>query len=69
MTTFTNYQESPTLDPQIYRNKLTIIQHNVNKWNNKKHALANIYNDIDADIILINDHSLTDDKILKIFLI
>ena len=47
--------------------KLTIIQHNVRHWNDKRHALTNIYNNIDADIILLNDHSLTNDKRLKIF--
>ena len=67
MRTSTYYQESPILYPQINRNKLTIIQHNVNKWNDEEHALVNIYNDINADIILINDHSLTDDNRLKIF--
>ena len=67
MTTSTYYQEYPILYPQINRNKLTIIQHNVNIWNEKKHALVNIYNDINADIILINDHSLNDDNRLKIF--
>ena len=67
MTTSTYCQESPTLDLQINRNKLTIIQHNVNIWNDKRHALENIYNDIYADIILINDHSLTDNNRLKIF--
>ena len=47
--------------------KLTIIQHNVRHWNEKRHALTNIYNDLDADVILINDTSLTDNKRLKIF--
>ena len=47
--------------------KLTIIQHNIRHWDDKRHALTNIYNDIDADIILINDHSLTNDRRLKIF--
>ena len=47
--------------------KLTILQHNVNCWNNTRHALINIYNQTNPDLILINDHSLTEDKRLKIF--
>ena len=50
-----------------YRNTLTILQHNVNIWNDKRHSLTNIYNDHDPDIILINDHSLNDNNRLKIF--
>jgi len=46
---------------------LKIIQHNVNTWTNKRHALINIYNTLNPDIILINDHSLTDNTTLKIF--
>jgi len=46
---------------------IKIVQHNVNSWHNKKFALCNIYNSIDPDIILINDHSLRDNQSLKIF--
>ena len=47
---------------------LKIIQHNVRHWHNNRFTLANIYNHIDPDIILINDHSITDNNTpLKIF--
>lgn len=46
---------------------IKILQHNVQTWSNKKFALSNIYNNIDPDIILINDHSLTNNSPLKIF--
>ena len=39
---------------------LTVIQHNVNSWSNKKHELYNIYSKYNADIILINDYGLID---------
>ena len=67
MTNFADYQESPTMALHNIRNKLTVLQHNVNCWNHKRHALTNIYNQTDPDIIFLNDHSLTDDKRLKIF--
>jgi hypothetical protein len=47
--------------------KLVIIQHNVQSWNSNKITLSNIYNTIDPDIILINDHSLIDNQALKVF--
>lgn len=47
--------------------KLTIIQHNVRNWSTNKITLSNIYNKIDPDIILINEHSLLNDTIPKIF--
>ena len=46
---------------------LTIIQHNVNTWTRKKELLSSIYKRINPDIILINDHSLTDNTPLKIY--
>ena len=46
---------------------LTIIQHNVRNWNTNKITLCNIYNQIDPDVILINEHCLTEDAPLKIF--
>ena len=46
---------------------LTIIQHNVNTWTNKKESLSSIYKRINPDIILINDHSLTNNTPLKIY--
>ena len=49
------------------KNKLIVLQHNVNVWNDKRHALTNIYNNCDPDIILLNDHSMTDAKLVKIF--
>jgi hypothetical protein len=45
----------------------TIKKYNVQTWNIKKFALSNIYNNIDPDIILLNDHSLIDNSPLKIF--
>ena len=47
--------------------ELTILQHNVNSWTNKKYELTNIYNRLNPDIILINDHAMTNDRRLKIF--
>lgn len=46
---------------------LTIIQHNVQHWQNKKMALCNIYNSINPDIILINDTSNRNSDPFKIF--
>ena len=43
------------------KKKLTVLQQNLNCWNDKRHALTNIYNRTDPEIILPNDHSLTDD--------
>ena len=34
---------------------LTIIQHNCNTWQNKQFELANVYKNLNPDIILIND--------------
>ncbi|KAF2350210.1 hypothetical protein FHG87_019034 [Trinorchestia longiramus] len=45
--------------------KLTIIQHNVQSWTNKRIALSNIYNTIDPDIILINAHSLINTTVVE----
>jgi hypothetical protein len=39
----------------------------VQSWSSNKITLSNIYNTIDPDIILINDHSLTNNQTLKIF--
>ena len=36
-------------------------------WTNKRHRLANTYNDINPDIILINDHSLANDERFNYF--
>ena len=36
-------------------NRLTIIQHNVNSWNNKRIQLQNAYSRYSPDIILLND--------------
>ena len=46
---------------------LTIIQHNVNKWVKKAFALSTIYRSLKPDIILINDHSLPNSILLKIY--
>jgi hypothetical protein len=47
--------------------KMTIIQHNVRGWKKNKFPLSNIYNKLDADVILLNELSLTDEDRLKIF--
>ena len=47
--------------------RLTIIQHNVQCWQTSNYALANIYNSLHPDIILINEHSLTNSVNPKIF--
>jgi len=47
--------------------RLTIVQHNVRNWHTDKTGLTNIYNQLDPDIILINEHSNTDGQTLKIF--
>lgn len=46
---------------------LTIVQHNVNTWTNKRHSLCNIYNKILPDIIILNDTSIDDKFRLTIF--
>ena len=46
-------------------NKITIIQHNVNYWYNKKFELYNTYRQIDSDIIRINHTGLTDNAPLR----
>ena len=45
----------------------TIIQHNVRNWGTNKHAFANIYNNFNPDIILLNGTSTTDGQTIKIF--
>ena len=45
---------------------LTVIQHNVNSWNNKRHELCNTYKTLDPDIILINHTGLIGQEQLKI---
>ena len=47
-------------------NRIKIIQHNVQHWHTKRHALCNIYTREDAHIILINSHGLIDEQLLKI---
>ena len=51
----------------IHNRKLTIVQHNVQCWRSNKNALANIYQDIDPDIILLNGTSVLQTEKLKIF--
>ena len=46
---------------------IKIIQHSVLSWNTNRNSLTNIYNNIDADIILINSHSLINNTNIKIF--
>ena len=47
-------------------NTITIIQHNVNHWRNKKYELSNVYRNLDPDIILINDTGLPEGEKLTI---
>ena len=51
----------------VNRPTLTILQHNVQTWNTKRHTLANIYNSIDPDILLLNETSVKNTDHLKIF--
>ena len=44
---------------------MTILQHNINTWDNKKFELYNTYRHIDPHIILLNHHGLTDNKTLN----
>jgi len=46
---------------------LTIIHHNVQNWNTNRITLSNIYNTINPDIILINEHSRINNETIKIF--
>ena len=46
--------------------RLRVVQHNVLAWNRRKHDLSNTYRQLDADIILLNSHGLTNDHRLKI---
>lgn len=47
--------------------RIKIVQHNVRNWNTHKIELYNTYRLIDPDIILINEHSLNNDKKIKLF--
>ena len=51
----------------VNRETLTILQHNVQTWNTKRHTLANIYNSIDPDILLLNETSVKNTDHLNIF--
>ena len=51
----------------VNRQTLTILQHYVQTWNTKRHTLANIYNSIDPDILLLNETSVKNTDHLKIF--
>ena len=45
---------------------LTVLQHNVNHWNTKKHELISIYRQYNLNFILINDHAITETQNIKI---
>ena len=45
---------------------ITIIQHNVLHWKNRKQNLISTYLDLNPDILLINSHSLREDDNIKI---
>lgn len=46
---------------------LKIVQHNVANWQSNKIPLSNIYNELNPDIVLINEHSCTNQQRIKIF--
>ena len=46
--------------------KLKVIQHNVQNWQTKRHALTNVYLQENPHILLLNSHGLIDDQTLKI---
>ena len=50
----------------VNRQTLTILQRNVQTWNTKRHTLANIYNSIDPDKLLLNETSVKNTDHLKI---
>ena len=66
MTTLSDYPDLLIVDSHS-KNKLIVLRHNGNVWNDKPHSLTNIYNNCHSDITLLNDHSMTDDKLVKIF--
>ena len=45
---------------------ITILQHNVLQWTNRKNNLTNTYLSLNPDIILINSHGLKDNENIKI---
>lgn len=45
------------------REQVTIVQHNICTWENKKYELSNYYATIDPDIILLNDTGAINNKI------
>ena len=51
--------------PNIYN--LKIVQHNVRNWTTNSFAFSNIYNSLNPDIILINEHSIKTGNSFKIF--
>lgn len=46
--------------------RLTILQHNVRHWKTNKYAYCNIYQEIDPDVILINEHGMNKEEKIKI---
>ena len=42
------------------RQKLSILQHNVQTWKNKVSAITNNYNSIKPDVLLLNETSIID---------
>ena len=42
---------------------ITVVQHNVNSWNNKKYELSNVYRNLNPDIILLNDTGVCEERI------
>lgn len=45
---------------------ITIIQHNVQSWNNRNFHVISSYKQINPDIILINSHGLINNENIKI---
>ena len=46
---------------------LKIIQHNVANWKSNKNNLANIYKEINPDIVLLNSHGTKTNEEIKLF--
>ena len=46
---------------------ITVIQHNVLTWNNRKHKLYNTYVENYSDIIILNSTGVMDSEIIKMY--
>lgn len=46
---------------------ITVIQHNVLNWKERRHGLTQIYNKYNPDVILLNSHCVKETEPLKTF--